>query len=250
MPPPLRPASMDVKYTLFIIIDNEERKFMSSQKQIEANRRNAEKSTGPKTEVGKATVSKNAIKHGLLSEETRLPWEEEEELDDLRKKLADTLRPVGALEEIVVDRMISLTWRIKRASRIESGILALLKYEKSFNKAWAHYKDSYKMQPAFPSGSDMFPDKMVIPDQERFDAASQKMSAANALVNSALPELGRIFTDGAKELSTLHRYETGLERSWFKALHELQRLQTVRQGGTVPPPLAIDIHSDADCTIS
>jgi hypothetical protein len=53
---------------------------MTSEKKAEANRRNALKSTGPKTPEGKAAVSLNALKHGLLSQEILLPREDEEVL--------------------------------------------------------------------------------------------------------------------------------------------------------------------------
>jgi hypothetical protein len=49
---------------------------MGSDKQIRANRRNARKSTGPKTPEGKSVVSHNALKHGLLSQQILLPDED------------------------------------------------------------------------------------------------------------------------------------------------------------------------------
>ena len=51
---------------------------MTSDKKVEANRRNALKSTGPKTLEGKSAVRMNALKHGLLSRETLLPGKDEE----------------------------------------------------------------------------------------------------------------------------------------------------------------------------
>jgi len=51
---------------------------MSSDKQVQANRRNALKSTGPRTPEGKAAVRQNALRHGLLSKETLLPGEDQE----------------------------------------------------------------------------------------------------------------------------------------------------------------------------
>jgi hypothetical protein len=60
---------------------------MTSPKQIEANRENALKSTGPKTSEGKAVVSLNAVKHGLLSAKVFLPNEDEAAFVDFEKRL-------------------------------------------------------------------------------------------------------------------------------------------------------------------
>jgi hypothetical protein len=54
---------------------------MTSEKKAEANRRNALKSTGPKTLEGKAAIRLNALKHGILTQETLLPGEDEEALN-------------------------------------------------------------------------------------------------------------------------------------------------------------------------
>ncbi len=61
---------------------------MTSDKQLRANQRNALKSTGPRTPEGKAAIRRNALKHGLLSQEVLLPGEDEAALKDL----GDTLR--------------------------------------------------------------------------------------------------------------------------------------------------------------
>src|SRR5215216_6959061 len=97
---------------------------MTSEKKTEANRRNALKSTGPKTPEGKAAVRLNALKHGLLSQEILLPGEDEEALRELGQSLRAELRPVGELESLLVDRIIASYWRLRRLGRVEAGIFA------------------------------------------------------------------------------------------------------------------------------
>jgi hypothetical protein len=90
---------------------------MTSTRKSEANRRNALKSTGPKTPEGKAAVRLNAIKHGLLSREVLLPGEDEDALRVLAESLRAELQPVGELEYLLVDRITSLLWRLRRLGR-------------------------------------------------------------------------------------------------------------------------------------
>ena len=84
---------------------------MTSDKQIQANRQNAQKSTGPKTPEGKAAVRHNSLKHGLLSKEVLLPREDEAALKELSERLGAELQPVGELESLLVDRIVAATWR-------------------------------------------------------------------------------------------------------------------------------------------
>ena len=72
---------------------------MTSEKQIEANRQNARKSTGPRTPEGKAAVRLNALRHGLCSEEILLPGEDEEALRELDEYLRAELQPVGEIRQ-------------------------------------------------------------------------------------------------------------------------------------------------------
>jgi hypothetical protein len=102
---------------------------MTSTRKSEANRRNALKSTGPKSPEGKAAVRLNAIKHGLLSREVLLPGEDEDALRVLAESLRAELQPVGEFEYLLVDRITSLLWRLRRLGRVEAGIFVCELYE-------------------------------------------------------------------------------------------------------------------------
>ncbi len=95
---------------------------MTNPKKIESNRKNALKSTGPKTAEGKKASRLNALKHGILSQENLLPSEDKSALTKLREGFRDEFSPVGDFEEILVDRIVSLIWRLKRLGRTETGI--------------------------------------------------------------------------------------------------------------------------------
>ena len=156
---------------------------MTSQRQIQANRRNAKKSTGPLTDAGKAAVALNGIRHGLLSRHVLIKGESEADLVGFGKRLRAQLAPVGELELLFADRIVSSAWRLRRVLNVETS---LFDKEASPDLAFAGYR--------------------------------------------------------AEKMITLSRYESTLERSLFKALHELQRLQAERQGDAVPLPEAVDVE--------
>ena len=83
----------------------------TSAKQIAANRQNAEKSTGPRTPQGRAASSMNALKHGILSRQVlvrgRNLQESEEDLKALHQRFWEDLQPVGPLEELLVDQIVT-----------------------------------------------------------------------------------------------------------------------------------------------
>jgi hypothetical protein len=96
-----------------------------SERKIQANRRNARYSTGPKTEQGKRTVSRNAIKHGFLAREVVITaGDGEESLDEfhtLVENLWNSYEPVGVVEEALVQTIASSLWRKARVIRAENG---------------------------------------------------------------------------------------------------------------------------------
>ena len=94
----------------------------ASPRQIEANRRNAAKSTGPRSDEGKAAVRLNAVRHGLLSPQMLLPGEDEAALAELAGRLWEGLRPEGAVEELLVGRITAAAWRLRRLLEVEAQI--------------------------------------------------------------------------------------------------------------------------------
>lgn len=167
-----------------------------SEKQLEANRKNA-KLGGVKTEEGKAISKYNALKHGILSKDILLNDENEQELLELGRKIRVELKPVNEIELILVDRIISNTWRLKRAMRIESEMI----------------EDDRK--PSFGEGKG----------------------------------LGEAFSYDFVNYDTygkFTRYESSIERRIYKALHELQRLQAVRNGEKIPAPVMVDVDVSKD----
>lgn len=93
---------------------------MTSLKQIEANRKNASRSTGPISIDGKAVVARNAVKHGLLSTRTFVEDEEQEIYEDFCEGLFENLNPGGSFENFLVDRIISTAWRLRRVVHVEA----------------------------------------------------------------------------------------------------------------------------------
>ena len=94
-------------------------------KQLKANRANASVSTGPVTATGKAVASRNATRHGLLSSRLLFEGEDAEAFEDLLTELGRSLRPSGAAECALVERIAVTLWRQRRLVGAESAALAL-----------------------------------------------------------------------------------------------------------------------------
>jgi hypothetical protein len=106
---------------------------MTTEKQTIANCLNALKG-GVKTAEGKNAVRLNAVSHGLLSNEALVPGEDGCRLAELQARCRAELQPVGELETILVERIISSTWRLKRAVKVER--LCKGRRRDYFNDAW------------------------------------------------------------------------------------------------------------------
>src|SRR5271169_5156640 len=95
--------------------------YMSSERQVEANRQNAQHSTGPHTAGGKARVALNALKHGLTGKQVVLPNEDPEDFDAFRDGLLSALEPHDEFEGTLAERIVIDAWRLRRAALLESG---------------------------------------------------------------------------------------------------------------------------------
>ena len=214
---------------------------MTSKKQANANRRNALKSTGPKTPEGKAAVSRNALRHGFLSREILLPEEDEEALRELAEQLRNDLRPVGELETLQVEQIVAGYWRLRRLGRIEAGIFTSERFEILAEQAQRE-ADDYEFHPI-----DTLMEGMRVKKEnlEKYEEALERARRIRREQGDDTATLGRIFVrdaDKANAFSKLSRYEAAIERSIHRALHELQRLQAARLADSdVSPPAAIDV---------
>ena len=103
---------------------------MPTNAQIRANRNNAKKSTGPRTEEGKTRVAKNALKHGLLARDTVLPGEDPAEFDSQLLALEADIQPANSLEFELVRQIANAQWRMRRLTRLETGFIAAAVAEK------------------------------------------------------------------------------------------------------------------------
>ena len=96
---------------------------MSSFRQIEANRRNSQRSTGPKTEEGKRRSRRNAMRHGLCAETVIEVVEDIEDYREFESAILADFDAETAVQRELVLRLASLLWRIRRATSIETDLL-------------------------------------------------------------------------------------------------------------------------------
>jgi hypothetical protein len=99
---------------------------MASAAQIRANRENAQRSTGPRTDAGKQATKFNALKHGLAAESLVISGENPAELDALRDQLRADHSPVGETEAMLVEEIAQCWWRLQRTRSFEARIIDLL----------------------------------------------------------------------------------------------------------------------------
>ena len=172
---------------------------MISIQQLEANRRNAQKSTGPQTPEGRAAVRNNALTHGLTAKNAVLPGESKEEFHDFFTALAAEYQPVGPTETLLLDQIVMDAWRLQRLRGMETG--------------W------------FDLGN--------LDIRKRF---AEQYTNANR--NHLYAYIFRQDANGPDVLSRLGRHESRIQRSFYRALQELQRLQSLRTRSTqsVPAP--------------
>ena len=98
---------------------------MATTAQVLANRANAQQSTGPKTEAGKAAVSQNATSHGLsCARFFFLPHENPEDFATLLAGLEDEYQPESASEKFLITEMARAQWKLGRIEAIEAAVLA------------------------------------------------------------------------------------------------------------------------------
>ena len=179
---------------------------MTTEAQIIANRRNARKSTGPRTREGKNAISQNALKHGLRGSQTVIGSESQTDFDLYRDRMLTELAPAGSMESMLAERIVSLSWRLRRAGRIQAQTIDVLNTDNATGPL-ANLTQSFLL---------------------KIQGKSQPDPSAPA------PELtlGRMAIkdfSNARVLDRLLMYERRIEHSLYKTILEFQRLQIMRK---------------------
>ena len=174
---------------------------MTSERRIEANRRNAQLSTGPRTPEGKARVSQNAVKHGLTARHAVLENEDSTDFEDTLRVFEQDHQPVGPDELALVHRIADGWWRLRRLRQWETDYFHLRA------PRLEQWSERFRELPA-----DLRPSYIATCDG-----------------------------DGMKTIQYLSLLESRLERAFYRALHELERHQARRAGESVPPPVVAEI---------
>jgi hypothetical protein len=205
---------------------------MTTERQKAANQANALRSTGPKTQSGKAVVRLNALRHGLLAGDVVLPGESADAFEELLSQVRAEFAPVGPIEGLLVDRLVKIMWRLCRLDRVETALfdwrVRVLKVSQLSAEVNSYVK---------PALSDSF--DTYITDETAHTEAQEALARAARERDGDDVFLGRALNADAKEadaLSKLSRYEKSLERSLFRTLEELRLLQH-RRSRPAPPIL-------------
>lgn len=170
---------------------------MSSARQINANKRNARRCTGPRSAAGKAVSRLNSLTHGAFAADLLLPGEDAPSFSRLEARYLAHFKPASPAETFLVQRMILSSWRLLRLAAMETRILRA-RMENAEN------------EPGFRRAiSDIvFPAK---PGETRPDPSPPKDPLAVGWIHD---------TGGGNTLFKLARYQVYLERSFYRA-HKL-----------------------------
>jgi hypothetical protein len=178
---------------------------MASTRQIEANRRNGALG-GPKTEEGKQRGKYHALQHGLCAETTVLPGESERDFQKLREDLFQHWLPANEQEKFEFEQLVVAAWRLLRVRGVETAM-------------WSQY---------------------IVNFRQREGAAPTPASPQETHRSMA----GVLCEVEDRTFNNYFRYERAIERSYYRALQQLQRTQRIRQ--TANPALAEDVIPPAE----
>jgi hypothetical protein len=116
---------------------------MASQKQLAANRLNAQKSTGPRSAEGKAHSSMNALKTGIDARSQTIPGEPISQLEDLTGDYYQRFCPTTPEQRMLVDTLVDCEWLLRRFRRVEGQMWENPIFEITFAKAFRDDSDHF-----------------------------------------------------------------------------------------------------------
>jgi len=171
---------------------------MATPAQIEANRRNARKSTGPSSAAGKAVSRFNRLQTGIHAESQVIPGEDPAELEALTANYREQFQPATPLEVFLVDAIVTSDWQLRRLRKIEARLWAhelngpvdeplgpaLTRLHRRIDAAERSYyralKELQAQIAARPEAEETDAVPAILTDRTQFAAAGQALSRANA----------------------------------------------------------------------
>jgi hypothetical protein len=201
---------------------------MTSFRQIEANRRNARKSTGPNTEEGKRRSRCNAVRHGLAAETVIGALEDAEDYKAFEAATIADYDAQSAVERELVLRLASLLWRLRRATTMETGLFEIqADHLMGFRQARQTLPVSREVVYAMFGRADSTSDDSDPASRGITNARTSELNPVAPAVDGAL-ELTRCFLRLANlpnfALDRLNRYEATLWRQAGQILYALDAL--------------------------
>ena len=201
---------------------------MTSFRQIEANRRNARKSTGPITPEGKQRSRGNAVRHGLTAETVIGALEDAEDYEAFEATIIADYDAQSAVERELVLRLASLLWRLRRATTMETGLFEIqAEYLSEFRQVRQTLRTSREVVHAILGRADST-------NYDRDPASRGITNVQTSELNPVAPavdrtvELTRCFLRLANlpnfALDRLNRYEATLWRQAGQILYALDAL--------------------------
>jgi len=235
-----------------------------TEKQLAANRANAQLSTGPRTPEGRDAVRYNALTHGILAKavipDALKPYESHEAFDQLLTTLSSAFSPANPVEELLVQQVAVIYWRLARLYRAEAGAIA--RSQDDCTRDLAHAEAWSRLFPSsIPNAADRIrneidalqavlgsvaelrahmetldPGFCVVGDDGIHRAARERLAALQDRLSDLLAHRQAI-EDASRSLPPVDtalkyaRYEGALQRRLDRALSRLERLTRLRGGG-------------------
>ena len=188
----------------------------TSARKADSNRRNARKSTGPRTEQGKAWSRLNSLKHGILASQAVLTAIEGREnraaFAQIVEGLAADFEPVGTFEQLLVEKIATCFWRFRRLLRFESRASFTSCDRRTYDQM---NHDERWRSPLYVEEGARAEDKFDLKAHDVLEQAGLGMD---------LPS--------EHDMLRLVRYENSIERTMSKALAQLKAHQKARREST------------------
>jgi hypothetical protein len=158
---------------------------MATEAQSTANRRNAQLSTGPRTQAGRARSSRNALKSGIYAESEIIPGEDPAELAQLTAEYYESIQPQGRGEAALVDQVIRADWKLRRISRAEADV---------WNMSMRNDRES-NLQKGLPEDQDLYI-RAVEDNKDAFDRIFRYQASVARILRNGLDCLLRLRKTG------------------------------------------------------